>query len=170
VIDPEREYAVQAGVRTGTLALLALCLSACAIFGPPAGPASGSSAHLSSSPVVFLNGFERAVSRRDWPVAMLYLDPAYVAEQHDDFLNGRTEQFFVELLGLYRVCKGVVPPVCLEGVRGMRRVRTPGPAAETGVPVQFRIEMKDADRPVNSELHLKLGPSPRSFSLFGAVG
>ena len=101
---------------------------------------------------------------------MLYLDPVYVAEQHDDFLNGRTEQFFVELLGLYRVCKGVVPAVCLEGVRGMRRVRTPGPAAETGVPVQFRIQMKDADRPVNSELHLKLGPAPRSFSLFGAVG
>ncbi|MBO4806977.1 MAG: hypothetical protein IK005_10195 [Paludibacteraceae bacterium] len=44
------------------------------------------------------NGFAKAVMSGDLQKAMTYLDPNYVREQHDGFLEGRTNQFFLELL------------------------------------------------------------------------
>lgn len=45
-----------------------------------------------------LSEFELAVKNHDQEKVMSLLDKAYVKEQHDGFLGGRTEQFLNELL------------------------------------------------------------------------
>ena len=44
------------------------------------------------------NGFAKAVMAGDLQKAMTYLSPNYIKEQHDGILEGRTDQFFRELL------------------------------------------------------------------------
>jgi hypothetical protein len=45
----------------------------------------------------YTNHFEAAVLQHDQEAIMALLDPDYVKEQHNEFLNGMTEQFLKEL-------------------------------------------------------------------------
>lgn len=44
------------------------------------------------------NGFISELMQGNLKGTLYFFDPAYVAEQHDDFLEGRTEQFVAEFL------------------------------------------------------------------------
>ena len=44
------------------------------------------------------NGFISTLMEGNLKVTLGFFDPSYVAEQHDDFLEGRTEQFVAEFL------------------------------------------------------------------------
>lgn len=46
---------------------------------------------------VTVKAFEKAVKSHDQQGIMTLMDPEYVKEQHDEFLEGRTEQFIDEL-------------------------------------------------------------------------
>jgi hypothetical protein len=74
------------------------------------------SAPESQSPQrAFLARFENAVNAHDWEALVSEIvDPGYVSQQHDDFLDGRTDQFISELFypGLLEIdneeCQGYV--------------------------------------------------------------
>jgi hypothetical protein len=51
---------------------------------------------------VYLDDFEEAVEDHDWNKVMGLIHPDYVKEQHDEFLDGRTDQFLKEFFNASR--------------------------------------------------------------------
>ena len=70
------------------------------------------------------NGFISTLTQGHLKGALSFFDPNYVAEQHDDFLEGRTEQFLAEFLaGNYKKGYYFITPE-LDRIKSMKVKKT----------------------------------------------
>ncbi|MCB9223325.1 MAG: hypothetical protein R2780_09515 [Crocinitomicaceae bacterium] len=60
--------------------------------------------YMKPDPVMinYFNEFEQATETHNWDKVMQMIHPNYVKEQHDNFLEGRTDQFLNEFFGMPR--------------------------------------------------------------------
>ena len=117
---------------------------------------------------VFLSSFEQNVTSYNSDNVLLHMDKAYKKEQHDDMLEGRTEQFLNEFFsGLNTDGSGFVS-VKFNSIKGIHFVSIQ--KNETGYTVYYTIETKEANIDCSWEISVKKTEYGTKYGLIGAVG
>lgn len=115
---------------------------------------------------VFCNDFSSVIASGDLNKAMNFLDKDYVKTQHDEFLEGRTDQFFSELLaGEDKNGDFTVP-----SIKEIKSIKTGkiSLSEDNGAEITFIIILKNGTK-IKSEIHLET-ESKDSMAFVGAVG
>ncbi len=115
---------------------------------------------------VFCNDFSSVIASGDLNKAMNFLDKDYVKTQHDEFLEGRTDQFFSELLA-GEDKKGDFTTPSIKEIKSIKTGKI-SLSEDNGAEITFIIVLKNGTK-ITSGIHLKT-ESKDSMAFVGAVG
>lgn len=114
----------------------------------------------------FCTEFSETILAGDLNKAMEYLDKDYVKTQHDGMLEGRTNQFFEELLSGTDKKKDFVAPA-IKDISSMKVTKIKH-TKDSGYEVKFSIEIKNGTK-LTTVLNLIIIEDD-GMALVGAVG
>jgi len=117
---------------------------------------------------VFLSSFEQSVTSHNSVNILLHMDKAYKKEQHDDMLEGRTEQFLNEFFSGSNVNGSGFVSVKFNSIKSIHFVSIQ--KNETGYTVYYTVETKDAIVDCSWEISVKITETETVYGLVGAVG
>jgi len=116
----------------------------------------------------FLNSFEQSVTLHDSNKLLSYMDKAYKKEQHDEMLEGRTEQFLNEFFSGTNVDGSGFVLVKFSLIRGI--YFTSIQQNETGYSVYYTVKTKDVTVDCNWEISVTKTEDGTVYGFVGAVG
>jgi len=117
---------------------------------------------------VFLSSFEQSVTSHNQNKVLSYMDNAYKKEQHDEMLEGRTEQFLNEFFSGTNVDGSGFVLVKFSLIRGI--YFTSIQQTETGYTVYYTVKTKDVTVDCNWEISVTKTEDGTVFGLVGAFG
>ncbi len=117
---------------------------------------------------VFLSSFEQSVTSHNQNKVLLYMDKAYKKEQHDEMLEGRTEQFLNEFFSGTNVDGSGFVLVKFSSIKGI--YFTSIQQTETGYTVYYTVKTNAVTVDCNWEISVTETEDGTVYGLVGAVG
>ncbi|MBN2235058.1 MAG: hypothetical protein JW706_07905 [Opitutales bacterium] len=146
---------------TGCLLFLVLLASGCVSLSVHTADKYGSNASVAG----FLQSFEQATIEGHEARVMAHMATAYLVGQHDDLLEGRTDQFLAEFFGGYSAQEDGHVSISLPDIIAMELVSLS--ESDNGYKVTYRVHT--AEISVECEWRL-IWLGAASGSAFGFVG